>query len=275
MNIDASSLNPSVSAALAGWLALAADDRSTLARAIAALNGLGAGQGADAPAMPIEATTDVDPPFSIDTPSAIDLDLFRSRSYRALGPGPSMVFYCAGSRGLFELAQRLGASHYKLGWTRGACPETRIAHLRATAYGACWQNGGNLIRETGWDNWEATVLPAQARPAGSPVRCTGRAFAVDLPRGVDPPAVDAALMRAFAPKSLAGFADTDAGRVRCRAQGIDPAWLRRLTEQTTRRGVRLKTATEIVAFAPRQEADSLARLIEAVVAQAVAPLLRR
>lgn len=268
-------LNDAVSSALASWLTLEVDDRATLAHAIAALNCLGTGQGSEAAAPRYMPATTIDQPLTIDNISSVDPDIFRSHSYRALGSGQSISIYCAGSRGLFELAQTLGRSHYKIGWTRGARAETRIAHLRATAYGACWQSDRETIRDRGWDNWDVTVLPARERSIGSPVRCLGRSLAVDLPAGVDPSAFDRALMQALASRALAPNGDGDVGQAQCRAQGIDPACLRRLTEQATNRGTRLKVAKEIFAFAPRQEADALARLIEAVIAHAVAPLLQR
>lgn len=273
MNTMQDPLNPSVAAALTSWLALVAADRIMLARAIAALDGLGTGQGTETHTASHDRTPDQPRSLTIDAVGEVDTHLFRSKSYRALGAGHTISVYCAGSRGLLELAQRIGGSHYKIGWSRGPTPETRLAHLRATAYGACWQDGGSVTQDCGWDNWEPTVLPGSERAEGSPVRCQGRYFAVDLPGGVDPGEFDSTLMQALAPRSLADFSESNAGRAQCRAQGVDPARLARLTEQSTKRGVRYKAARELFRFSPRQEAEALARLIEAVVAQAVAPLL--
>ncbi|MDX7953470.1 hypothetical protein P7D22_20095 [Lichenihabitans sp. Uapishka_5] len=275
-NAITTELTPPVSAALTGWLALTNHERRTLQAAMAALQSLGqssalASQPAFNAVPSAPATT-----LSIDTLPAVDLELFRSEAYRALGQGETIAFYIAGCRGLLGLSQPLGIPIYKAGFSRGLTIETRLAHLRQSAYAGVWKSGAEHKVEAGFDSWEATVLRLEhPRPAGSPVRSLPQALAITLPAGVDPLDIDRVLMQALAPRSLQHFVTGDAGQAHCGACAVDPARLRRFTARDTKRGRKFPESKELFRLAPRQDTEALAQLIEAVVADAASTLLRR
>lgn len=214
-------------------------------------------------------------PITIDDVPEVDAELFRSAAYRALGRGPSMCFYLGGCRGLFECAQVVGFGIYKAGFSRGTAAQTRFAHLRQSRYASHRQDQDVMMAEPGFDNWEGTIVPAGVRPIDSPVRTLRAALSIDLPGGVDPSALDRALMQALAPRSLAGFAASAEGLAHCRSCGIDPQRLLRFTVHETKRGRTHKAARELFRLAPRQEAETLARLVEVLVIRAAAPLMNR
>ena len=198
-------------------------------------------------------------PAQSDTAAVFDSAAWQARWHATRPTANSTSVYVAGCLGTGATGALLGVPVFKPGTARDV--GARIAKLNRGRYGSLAIRNFALVSDEGWSTWEACKLSARPTHPASPVRVLPRHLAVEFPGWVTPQDVEALLVAALEPITLAHLATSPAGRTLAKrsAGGIDE--LLRFTPGA--RGPVL--ASEISVFAPSGDAGLLVALVEWIV----------
>lgn len=197
-----------------------------------------------------------------------DATLFASSSYaRLAAEGTNVHIYVASCLGTAQLYRGSATTIYKVGTTVGTV-QSRVSGLNAVGYAGWRRSGEALIEDHGFRCWRPEPLPVTVpRPMGSPVAVIDDGLRIALPNGFTAEAFDIALTEALAPISIARLLTEARFRLALVAAGFDPARLERYSPRSDGSGH--KRAAELVRLQPRRDADEIAALVEAIVANHV------
>lgn len=185
-------------------------------------------------------------------------------------PGITRIIYVANCPGLRALAARIAMP---LGKVSSCGADRLLERLREASddgYAAGWINNGELVLETGWAAWDATLLRAVAGSSpNSPVTLTPRAIIVRLPEGMTADAFDVLWDAATRHAALDRWASTRYGASHFAKIGCDPAIAKRRTVYPYDTKSRISRATEICTYRLSQDADRLIAVAEALILEAL------
>jgi len=179
------------------------------------------------------------------------------------GQGTRMVYYVAGCDGARRLANRLGRTIFKIGYTCEPTPADRLAGLDAVGYGG-WAGFASATKspKPGWNKWffarhEARDTAHVILPFG--IEIEQGLWYVDLPAGVDPEAFDRIVTAAMMPRQLAFWATSGEGRTHCRQKGVGTGQFVRFSRKES--PSILRKTEELYVYSPRTDASWFAAIL--------------
>ena len=167
--------------------------------------------------------------------------------------------YVAGCTASMRLANLLGMPVLKIGTARDV--GERMRKLNMERYGSLAIRGFSIVDEPGWDDWEASKLSARPTHPASPVRVLPRQLIIETPFWVSLSDIEALVVAAVEPITLAQLAARPDGQTLCRRRGCGKDDLLRYSR--AKAGPVL--ATEIGIIAPSGDASRLVALLERII----------
>ena len=189
-----------------------------------------------------------------------------------------VVVYSAGSRGLANFIRPLGLTAFKLGVTSAGDAQRRVVDLRRKQYGSLFGRPDApieaLVSIAQADDWALVPLKPehlgenQQLPPGFHLR--NGALEVEVRIDVPVEAVDQAVHRMMALRSLDAFLLSEIGKAKLEAAGRDPEGVLMTPYALMYEELRISRVTELYLFRPQVE---LRRLVDCL-AEVLAPLMR-
>ena len=198
-------------------------------------------------------------PAQDDTAAIFSTEAWRDRWGGIRPVSDTLGVYVAGCSGSIRLANLLGMPVLKAGTARDV--GGRMRGLNAERYGSLAIRNFTIVDEPGWDDWEAAKLSCRPTHPASPVRVLPRQLVVETPFWVTLPDIEALVVAALEPITLAQFAARPDGQALCRRRGCDKDDLLRYSR--SKAGPVL--ATEIGVIAPSGDASRLVALLERII----------